>query len=205
MSTKYLDSAGLAYLWGKIKAYVDAHSGGGASVLDYYPVGSYYETSDTAFNPNTAWGGTWSLETAGQVHVSAGTGYAVSGALTDTTDGGSADAIIPYHSHSVNAVDTGTQSASHTHGTGDSAHTYFATSSAANTNEPGGGISGSGQKYPYVSSSYEWSERTATGNQSASHKHTLPAHNTNYAGTDGNTVGANMQPYIIVNRWHRTA
>lgn len=28
----------------------------------FYPVGSYYETSDTSFNPNTAWGGTWILE-----------------------------------------------------------------------------------------------------------------------------------------------
>jgi hypothetical protein len=25
----------------------------------YYPVGSYYETSDTTFDPNSAWGGTW--------------------------------------------------------------------------------------------------------------------------------------------------
>ena len=40
-------------------------------------MGSYYETSDSTFNPNTAWGGTWSLETAGQVHVSAGTGYTI--------------------------------------------------------------------------------------------------------------------------------
>lgn len=45
--------------------------------LDYYPIGSYYETSDTAFNPNTAWGGTWVLEIEGVVHVSAGTNYAV--------------------------------------------------------------------------------------------------------------------------------
>ncbi len=27
-----------------------------------YPVGSYYETSDVNFNPNTAWGGTWVSE-----------------------------------------------------------------------------------------------------------------------------------------------
>lgn len=33
------------------------------STLDCYPVGSYYETSDSAFNPNTAWGGTWASET----------------------------------------------------------------------------------------------------------------------------------------------
>ena len=35
----------------------------GTTVLDYYPVGSYYETSDASFDPNTAWGGTWSKET----------------------------------------------------------------------------------------------------------------------------------------------
>lgn len=35
-----------------------------------YPVGTYYETSDTNFNPNDSWGGTWSLETDGTVLVS---------------------------------------------------------------------------------------------------------------------------------------
>lgn len=35
----------------------------------FYPVGTYYETSDSAFNPNTAWGGTWSEDTAGKVLV----------------------------------------------------------------------------------------------------------------------------------------
>lgn len=25
----------------------------------FYPVGSYYETSDTDFRPNKTWGGTW--------------------------------------------------------------------------------------------------------------------------------------------------
>lgn len=35
-------------------------SGQGGSVFDtFYPVGSYYETSDSTFDPNTAWGGTW--------------------------------------------------------------------------------------------------------------------------------------------------
>lgn len=35
-----------------------------------YPVGSYYETSDDTFNPNTFWGGTWELETDGTTLVS---------------------------------------------------------------------------------------------------------------------------------------
>lgn len=28
-----------------------------------YPVGSYYETSDSLFTPSTTWGGTWTMET----------------------------------------------------------------------------------------------------------------------------------------------
>ena len=42
-----------------------------SNIIDIvYPVGSYYETSDTTFNPNTTWGGTWELETDGTVLVS---------------------------------------------------------------------------------------------------------------------------------------
>ena len=36
----------------------------------FYPIGSYYETSDTSFDPNTSMGGTWELETDGTVLVS---------------------------------------------------------------------------------------------------------------------------------------
>lgn len=35
-----------------------------------YPVGSYYETSDSDFNPNVSWGGTWELDQSGTVLVS---------------------------------------------------------------------------------------------------------------------------------------
>lgn len=38
-----------------------------------YPVGSYYETSDTSFDPNITWGGTWELEVDGTVLVSKST------------------------------------------------------------------------------------------------------------------------------------
>lgn len=34
-----------------------------------YPVGSYYETSNGSFNPNTSWGGTWEEDTPGLVTV----------------------------------------------------------------------------------------------------------------------------------------
>ncbi len=35
----------------------------------FYPVGSYYETSDTLFDPNVSWGGTWAEDTSGKVTV----------------------------------------------------------------------------------------------------------------------------------------
>ena len=45
------------------------------------------------------------------------------------------------------------------------------------------------------------------------HTHSTPNHthtyssggSVGYAGTSGNVTDANMQPYIVVNRWHRVA
>lgn len=68
----------------------------------FYPVGSYYETSKTVaqFDPNTAWGGTWVLETSGQVHVSAGDGYNIGttgGEATHTLT--ASESGVPAHNH----------------------------------------------------------------------------------------------------------
>ena len=104
-----------------------------------YPVGCYFETSDGSFNPNTAWGGTWVKEIAGQVHVSAGSGYAVSGALNNTSDGGSKDAIIPYHQHTIPALSgSAASNGAHTHNISASSgsaggHSHTAQSNGAHT------------------------------------------------------------------------
>lgn len=45
------------------------------SLLDmFYPVGSYYETSDTSFDPNVSWGGTWVEDSVGRVTVAQNSG-----------------------------------------------------------------------------------------------------------------------------------
>lgn len=42
-----------------------------SALLDlFYPVGSYYVTSDADFNPNESWGGTWNLDNDGTALVS---------------------------------------------------------------------------------------------------------------------------------------
>ena len=39
--------------------------GTNSSLLDFYPVNTCYETADSTFDPNSAWGGTWLLENSG--------------------------------------------------------------------------------------------------------------------------------------------
>lgn len=150
-----------------------------AMVDFFYPVGSYYETSDTTFNPNVSWGGTWSLETAGQVHVSAGTGYAVSGALTNTSDGGESEHIL--------VVDELPKI------TGDFSIRRYATSggTVGSTITSANGVMSVG-----VSSTTTNGVQASTGTV-GSQKLDMEFGN--------NQPHENMQPYIVVNRWHRTA
>jgi hypothetical protein len=165
-------------------------------LLDFfYPVGSYYETSDASFDPNVTWGGTWSLETAGQVHVSAGTGYTIG------STGGNKDAIVPYHNHSFTNPTVNGGSCSITSSGGHS-HTVARYASS--------GTAGTGYTWDTTASSVKYGLYSVTGN--GAHTHTVPDHthsvsggSVGYAGTSGNVTDANMQPYIVVNRWHRTA
>lgn len=176
------------------------YSGTFKSIFDiFYPVGSYYETSlpssipsgsstpnatdlanlgVTWFNPQYAWGGTWELETSGQFHISAGTGYALGSAA------GNKDAIIPYHRHNVAKVTGGITGGSHSHAT-------YRKQNAG---------SGTARYIPDADSS-----ANGVNTNSKTHTHDLPQHYTDYVGTSDNVTNANLPPYIAVNRWHRTA
>ncbi len=160
-------------------------------LLDFfYPVGSYYETSDTSFDPNVTWGGTWELETEGQVHVSSGNNYSIVGAVTNTSDGGESEHLltheesgVPSHNHSQN---------SHVHSI---AYPCFAGDSGKLHYETGGSIGGSGNKYAYIDGSS--TNRYVSGVAGST------ATNNPNTETDATTAHNNMQPYIVVNRWHR--
>lgn len=210
MATKYLDYNGLQYLWMKVKAYIDNHSGGGGiSIDDVYPVGSIY-MSVNAVDPGTLFGGTW-VQIQDTFLLAAGTAY------SNGATGGNADAIVPYHRHSIAQQTTGagtshSHTISHAHATGSNTYTNFVTVSGDLSNDTASMLSGSGYKYPYVSSSLAFSQKTKTGGtdtansgSESAHTHTLAAHNTNYEGTSGNATGANMPPYLVVNIWKRTA
>lgn len=132
----------------------------------------------------------------------------VSGSYTLASTGGSADAIIPYHRHSVSSASAG----SHTHGqktlTGRIWFRKHGSSLGGNAGAVDG-ICSAGADYTTqftgaTSNTTVSSYKPNTVSINATHTHdsvtvTMPAHNTDYEGTDGNTVGANMQPYVVMN------
>lgn len=138
--------------------------GGGVSVLDFYPVGSYYETSDTTFDPNITWGGTWSLEAEGLVHIGAGANYTVG----DT--GGKKSVML---SASIGSA----------LGRADSINFI-----AEGVNGYQSGHNGTYAVFGSNLNNLGWS-------------HSTPV--TEFDSSSRNT--SIMQPYIVVNRWHRTA
>lgn len=128
----------------------------------FYPPGSYYETSDSDFDPNIRWGGIWELEMAGQVHVSAGTGYAIGATGGEATHTLTVDEM-PSHRH-------------HSSDDPNAAYNSLTTSGAhAVVANPG-------------TTSY-WRNITPYNGW------------TQYSGDS--QAHNNMQPYIVVNRWHR--
>lgn len=143
----------------------------GGSLIDFfYPVGSYYETSDTTFNPNISWGGTWVLETEGQVHVSAGTNY-----IVGDTGGESEHTLIQGELPKVEGE----------------ARMGWSDSSAAGIMVVG--TSGA------LSSKASGSTYFTRGSTTGTYNNVLTM------SFGDNQAHNNMPPYIVVNRWHRTA
>ena len=161
----------------------------GVSLLDvFYPVGSYYETSNTSFNPNTSWGGTWVEDTYGRVTVA----YQSDNADFDTVGevGGSTTVTlqlsqIPEHCHGKDGGTTTDSGGAHNH--------------TGRFKE---------QKYPNSGGSRDFCRKwgadapDTTGNvfsgSDGKHTHTLTKQG-------GGQAHNNLQPYIVVKRWHRTA
>ena len=155
----------------------------------FYPVGSYYETSDTTFNPNTAWGGTWTLLGEGQVLISGSTegNYKVNtqyGSNTKTLSVGN----IPAHTHTLS---------NHTHGTGDSSHTSFNIQNTAIMSRRNVGSSGKG---------YQWTTDSTSSYTAVDARSATSGPSNNTSGSTGSGTAFNvMQLSTAACIWHRTA
>lgn len=111
------------------------------TLLDlFYPVGTYYETSNSNFNPNESWGGTWVEDTKGYVTIGATTSFnVVDGNYQDIGPGTKIGEYqhtlttneMPAHSHPVSST---AEPHSHTFSGTASSHTHTFTGTAVSHN-----------------------------------------------------------------------
>ncbi len=156
-----------------------------AGLAGAYPVGSIYMNATVATNPATLLGfGTWVAFGAGKVPV--GLNAADSDFDTVEETGGSKDSIIPTHNHAAGTLVNASAGAhQHTTGTGRSASTAGSTVSYFSGLQ--GGASGTA---------------LSTTDSQGAHVHTISGDTAN-AGESA--TGKNLQPYIVVYMWKRTA
>ena len=150
-----------------------------------YPVGSIYSNATNSANPATLLGfGTWISFGEGRVLVGEGTGGGAT--YTAGSTGGSKDAIVPTHNHSAGTLATDSQGAhQHTSVSGRGAST--AGTSQGFFAGLQGGFTGS---------------FNATTNSAGAHVHSLSGSTAN-AGVSA--TDKNLQPYVVVYMWRRTA
>lgn len=160
-----------------------------------YPVGSIYTNSSDSTNPATLLGfGTWSRFAQGRVLVSIDGGDSDFGGVGQT--GGSkavtlTEAQMPNHDHGVDAPYTETSTnGEHQHGTpGDPVFTSA-------TGNQRAAVGGSGQQF-------RWSIGSMFGAGNHRHGIKIPAF---LSGKRGNSQAhTNLQPYVTVYMWRRTA
>jgi len=156
-----------------------------SALVGAYPVGSIYMNAAVSTNPATLLGfGTWVEFGEGRVLVGKGVGGG--GTYVAGSTGGNKDAIIPTHNHSAGTLATDSQGAhQHTSVSGRGAST--AGSSQGFFAGLQGGFTGS---------------FNATTNSAGAHVHGLSGSTAN-AGESA--TNKNLQPYIVVYMWKRTA
>lgn len=187
----------------------------------FYPVGSYYETSDTSFNPNTVWGGTWREDEAGLVLVS--TGIDDGSVYIINSKGGerthvltTSETATKAHSHTYSKSNTSTNNTTLTLNQIPSHAGHLPVNNGSHTgygNAKGKYLPQSAFPYQYGTTGRGWDvqggEMTPTGINTGGgqgHNHSITLSNTKTTDnpTDANgTAHNNMQPYKVVKRWMR--
>lgn len=149
-----------------------------AAIQALYPVGSIYINAGVTTNPGTLLGfGTWVAFGAGRVMVGLNGSDALFDALEET--GGSKDAIVVSHSHSATSTvsDPGHN------------HTIVSSFASVGTSTIPSRSNNDGEQATQTTS-------TATTGITVS---------TSVASTGSSGTNANLQPYITVAMWKRTA
>jgi hypothetical protein len=143
-----------------------------------YPVGSIYTNATSSTNPGTLLGfGTWTAFGAGRFMVGLDAGDTSFNTVEET--GGSKNAIVVSHTHTVNDPE-------HSHNPANGSSYQF-----LSRRQPVGGGAGD---YTGAGSNLFFNTTTATASTGVS---------VNSTGSSG--TNANLPPYIVVYMWKRTA
>lgn len=154
-----------------------------------YPVGSIYINASVSTNPATLLGfGTWEAFGAGKVMV----GLDSSDSLFDTLEetGGSKDSITVAHTHTATSTSTVTDPG------------HFHDMGAIRDEGPYGSTTVTSQRLE------DWgaaNTSTNSGNTSTKTTGISVATSTTVASSGSSGTNANVQPYIVVKAWKRTA
>jgi microcystin-dependent protein len=181
-----------------------------AQVLDaVFPIGCIY-ASATAVSPATLFGGTWAAIGAGKVLVGYQAGDPDFGTL-GATGGEKTHTLttpeIPSHTHTQNA---------HTHGVTDAGHTHVQNSHThPSIQVQGGTTAATTGTHIMTSTATGGSSRVATSpeaanaatavNQSATTGVTVNNATAVNQNTGGDGAHNNLQPFLVVQLWTRTA
>ena len=160
-------------------AFVQAAATAALQLL--HPVGSVYINATNNTNPGTLFGfGTWAAFGAGRVPA----GFNASDPLFDTAEetGGSKDAVVVSHTHTFSA--TTTSNGAHIH------DIRYGTSGSSATPM----VNGDSDNNVLVG--------TKPTLEAGAHEHTVSG---TTASTGSSGTNANLQPYITVYMWKRTA
>lgn len=176
-----------------------------------YPVGSIYINASSSTNPGTLLGfGTWAAFGAGRVMV----GFDGTNTLFDTAEetGGSYDAVVGNHTHTYSG-NTGTESANHVHNVsgntgGQSADHYHGIQYGPRSGGSNGVADSQGGASPWntfgTSNDHTHAFNVNSGGVSANHTHAFSG-TTADANVATSVTNKNIQPYITVYMWKRTA
>ena len=184
--------------------------------LEIYPIGSIY-TSVVNVNPNTYFGGTWSAFASGRTLVGVDTGQTEFDTIEET--GGAkthtlTSAEMPSHTHTQDSHNHTQNSHNHTqdsHNHTQNSHTHrtdiaqpYSTNQTQFTAVPGG--TGAAIN---ATDNLQSGSTTATNQATTATNQATTATNQATTATNQNTGGGaahnNLQPYITVYFWKRTA
>lgn len=180
-----------------------------------YPVGSIYITKDST-NPGTTWPGTtWTREAEGRCIIGLGMGYPTAGETGGSSTVTLAITQIPSHTHTFTGAPMGTHN--HTqnpHNHIQDAHSHRG--ATTNADVVWNGQSGYANTNNAWATGYQFTSNASGGYTNAAQPgihNTTATNNATSAGTPSGTNSStggggshnNMQPYIVMYIWRRTA